>query len=462
MKSFVFITFILLSLSACSKKDVLPEPYPTDSLGRINRWILDSMRRFYYWSDAIPVSPDHTQSPDQFFKNLLSASDRFSHISGPDVPSATNSYFTYGFHYAFMQVPGETGYIGVMTFVNRNGAAANAGCERGTYFIKVNGASIHSQNIDQVNQLLNDRGNITITTASYTDSGWIADKEIQLSPGYAGENAVYYTRIFNGNNIKTGYLYYTSFNESYDANLLEAFAKFRQAGVKELIVDLRYNAGGSVATCAKLSALIARNLTAGEVFAIYEGNRHEGKRSRTLQQVLNTSGSAAGRQFAQLQAAQVSISRVFILTTAATVSSAEMTINNLKPFLQVVQIGETTTGKDEASFTITDQRIPKQVDWVLQPIVYKLFNKSGQGGYSQGIAPQYAVTETASLPLGAIGTNADALVHKALELIYGPGFTGDPEDLRERSQHPAINASAIYRSAVEQAVKAAPVVVTFN
>lgn len=446
-------------LSSCGKKDALPEPYPTDSLGKINRWVLDSMRRFYYWSNEIPSKPDYSLSPETFFKSLLSGSDRFSHISGPNVPPASNAYFTYGLQYAFLQVPGIDHYVGVVTLVNKGGGAAQAGFIRGSYFIKVNGSYVTAQNLQQTNQLLNNRGALQLTVATYTNNSWTAGDTRSVSPDFRNEDPVYYTRIFTGTGGKTGYLYYSSFNETYDASLLSAFSKFKSEGISDLILDLRYNAGGSVASCAKLAGMVASGLNAGEIFAIFQGNKEAGRSSRSLQDVLNTSGNAAGRQFADLQSRQLQLSRVFILTTGGTVSAAELLVNNLKPFISVIQIGEKTTGKDEASFTITDGRIPRQVDWVIQPIVYKLFNKNNEGNYAGGLMPQQIVNETSSLPLGDIGTSKDLLVRNALETIYGAGYTGEPTDLRVVPLHPAIRAKAVYQSVAEQAENAAPVLI---
>ncbi|MDQ0109032.1 C-terminal processing protease CtpA/Prc [Chitinophaga terrae (ex Kim and Jung 2007)] len=460
MQSFVKVLspfIVLLMLSSCSKKDALPEPYPTDSLGKINRWVLDSMRRFYYWSSEIPAKPDYSLSPDLFFKSLLSVSDRFSHISGPNVPPASNAYFTYGLQYAFLQVPNVDHYIGVVTLVNKGGGAEQAGFKRGSYFSKVNGEYVTDRNLQKVNQLLNNRGSLQLTVASYTGNSWRDGDSKPVSPGFRNEDPVYYTRVFSGTAGKTGYLYYSSFNEAYDGSLLAAFTKFKNEGINDLIVDLRYNAGGSVASCAKLAGMIASGLNGGEVFAIFQGNSEEGRSSHSLQNILNTSGNPAGRQFADLQSRQLQLNRIFILTTNATVSAAEMLVNNLKPFINVIQVGEKTTGKDEASFTIADGRVPRQVDWVIQPIVYKLFNRNNEGNYAGGLVPQQVVDETSQLPLEDIGTGKDALIRKALEMIYGAGYTGEPADLRMAPLHPAIRARAVYRSAVEQAANAAPV-----
>jgi len=450
MKLFHLILFASLhfGLSGCSKKNGEDIPYPTDSIGRIDRWIADSLRRYYYWSDAIPGKPDYTKSPDNFFTSLLSSSDRFSWVSnGLDIAPPSNSYFLYGFHYALVQASGYDGLIGVVTDINKGGAADGAGFKRGSYFMAVNGEKVTTQNMEAVNLLLRTPSSVRITRAAYTDSGWKPAAETALYEGYAYEDPVRYTRTFTAGGIATGYLYYTSFDENYDDRLLQAFDEFRQAGVKELILDLRYNAGGSVASSAKLAALIANRLSASETFAIYAGNRFEGKRGRLLQEVVNTSGNAAGRTYDELKKHQLSLSRVFILTTGATVSAAELIVNNLKPFLQVVQIGETTRGKNEAGFVIQDTRNPPQVEWKMEPTVYKLFNKNGEGNYEKGLIPQYLTAEMALLPLADIGTSDDPLVNKALSLIYGRGIPPDFTTLR--SKQTSIKIIPVYRSAEE-------------
>jgi C-terminal processing protease CtpA/Prc len=451
--------FVMFS---CGKKDVVvPDPYPTDSLGRIDRWILDSMRRYYYWSGEITSQPDYSLSPGPFFTHLLSAKDRFSWISnGADVKAPSNSYFTYGFHYAFVQVAGIDGYLGVITAVNTNGPADRAGLQRGSYFSKVNGVSVNAANLTSINTQLKTGTRITLTGVTY-NNGWQEGSNTVLSAGFAGESAVYYTRSYIANGITTGYLYYSSFDENYDAQLLAAFGKLKAAQVSELILDLRYNAGGSVASSAKLAAMVARTLTAGDTYAVYQGNSQEGRKSRTLQQVLNTAANATGRQYAALQEKALSLQRVFILTTRGTVSAAELVANNLKPFIPVTRIGETTAGKNEASFLISDYRVPRRVYWQMEPTIYKLFNKNNEGNYEAGLVPQYPVAELEQLPLGAIGSAEDPLVYKALQLIYGAGLPDHFTNLRAIKQ-PVIPALPVYRSAEDAVLQSLMIVKPLN
>lgn len=453
MRSFLFIlsTVCMLAFSTACRKGADVEPYPTDPLGRVNRWVLDSMRQYYYWVDDIPSGYDYAQPTEIFFKNLLSPHDRFSWISnGQDIPAPSNSYFMYGFHYALAEVPGYNGLIGVITLVNPSGAADRAGLKRGDYFTGVNGATITAATIETVKLQLKTGPQLTLVPAKWDNNTWTALPEIHLSVGFAAENPVHFTRTLSAGGITTGYLFYNSFDEHYDPQLLQAIIKLKQAGVSELVLDLRYNAGGSVATSAKLAALLAGNLTGGETYVIYQGNRHEGRKVRSLQAVLNTSGNSAGKQYADLQPNCLHLRRVFILATGATVSAAELIINNLGPFIPVIQIGETTAGKDEASFLIEDFRVPKEVNWKMQPTIYKLFNKHNQGAYHNGLAPAYPIPEIAQLPLHPIGEPGDPLLQKALQMIYGDNVPWGFVNLR--AQVRGIPAKAVYHSAKEQAL----------
>jgi len=409
------------------------------------------MRRYYYWGDKMPARPDYSLPTDQFFASLLSDQDRYSWIAnGRDVISPSTTYFTYGFQYALVKATGYQGYIGVVSLVNAGGGADAAGLQRGSYFTRVNGVDINDGNMNTVIKQLKTGSQVTLTPATYTNNTWTAQQAITIKKRYSAENAVRLVRTFSAGGIVTGYLFYNSFDEYYDASLLQAFGKLKQANVNELIIDLRYNAGGSVPSCAKLCAMIAKNITADGAFVIYKGNSHEGTKPRSTQAVLNTSGNATGRQFNDLLPYRLSLQRVFILTTGATLSASELLVNNLKPFVEVVQVGETTAGKDEASLLVEDQHTPRKVEWKIQPIIYKLFNKDNQGGYDKGIAPQQAVSDMAQVPLYPFGSVQDPLVNSALQKIYGNNL---PDTFRNlRSSITALPVIPVYRSAEQQYV----------
>ncbi|WP_157760904.1 S41 family peptidase [Chitinophaga caeni] len=428
----LFLGCLLLFLG-CSK-DQQPDPFPDNLRGNVNRWILDSLHRYYYWSDEITKHVDPNLEPVAYFEQLLSPKDRFSWISNrSNHAPKSNSFFIYGFHYAIVSLDELNGeYLAVITDVNPSGAANAKGLKRGDCFIAVNGIAINQANITQVNKILNDNDLNTLELLPVQLSDPIDTlPAIQLNRGYAGADAIRFTRIFKGNAKTTGYLYYTSFDENYDGLLINAFSKLKEAGANELILDLRYNAGGSVATAAKLATLITGELQGQDVFAVYAGNKYEGTHPQKLNDVLSTSSNNLGKQYSQLAPYSLKLQRVFILTTGGTVSASELLINNLKPYLQVVQIGSTTEGKDEASFLIKDVDNDLQDHWQMQPTVYKLLNARMQGAYDQGIAPTYTVNELSKLPLAALDSEDDPLLLKALQLIYGSQFPWPATELKK-------------------------------
>src|SRR4051812_24038995 len=103
--------------TACSKKDM---PYiPADSLGKLNKWVYDSMQLYYYWSADMPANPDYSLPTQDFFKQLLSSKDRFSYISNrSNIGPVKTSAELFGFHYTFIPHPFDAQQlVGVITCV---------------------------------------------------------------------------------------------------------------------------------------------------------------------------------------------------------------------------------------------------------------------------------------------------------------------------------------------------------
>ncbi|MNQ86617.1 hypothetical protein D3C85_1018160 [compost metagenome] len=100
-------------------------------------------------------------------------------------------------------------------------------------------------------------------------------------------------------------------------------------------------------------------------------------------------------------------------------------------------------GKDMASFAIHDFRSPKQVNIVLHPLIFKLYNAQNSGNYQGGLKPDYEIDEFATLPLTAFGDPQDPLLKKALE-IAGAGTAKNTTSGNQRT----ISANLKYHSSV--------------
>jgi C-terminal processing protease CtpA/Prc len=420
-----FIVYIIISVAlfpggACSKKEV---PWqPTDSLGRLNKWVYDSMQLYYYWSAEMPAHPDYALPTREFFKSLLSPKDRFSWISNRSNAGAPRtSAETFGFHYALTPHPFDAQkLIGVFTCIVPGSNASIRGFKRGMLFTLVNDKTITAQDRQAtVNALQAESVVLQLASFNSDKTALVDSARVGVQRSLILQRSIYAIKVFEHNGKKTGYLAYYLCAEKDDVVMLQSMQKLKQQGVTECIIDLRYNPGGSVASATKLAAMLVPSINPNSIFITYRGNKHGGTVRQSFQDAISFSGSVSGRNMSDLQARNLGLPRVFILTSPLTASAAELLTHNLSPFTTVVSIGETTFGKDEASFTIEDKRNPQQIEWFMVPIVYKIADGTGKGNYETGLVPDHAVVETSQLPLSPIGEPGDLPVEKALKLIYG-------------------------------------------
>lgn len=410
-----------LSVS-CRKEAGLPDlPVPRDSMEQVNRWILDSMLRYYYWSSELTIPNTLEGQPQDFFRSLVASADRFSWLSdGKTVPIPGNSFTHYGFHFLLAAHAAYSGtqLLGILTLVAPGSPADYSQLQRGSYFSKVNGIAITAASWKNCVDQLNSGLALQLTLVTETNSGnWQETGTITLKTQYFENRPVYRTQVFSVSDKRTGYLFYQAFTESFDGDLVQAFDKFKEQGITEFILDLRYNGGGSTASAAKLMALLAP-VSASAIFARFSGNRQIGEVAQQFGQAVQSSSSAAARNWPDILSRRLNLNRMYVLSTPSTASAAELLINNLRPYLNVIQIGTVTTGKDLAGAVIRDQRQPRKINWMLQPMIYKIFNARGEGGYSSGLLPNQEVEELQQLPLFPLGDAHDPLVRKALQDIY--------------------------------------------
>jgi len=109
---------------------------------------------------------------------------------------------------------------------------------------------------------------------------------------------------------------------------------------------------------------------------------------------------------------------LYILTGPHTASASEQIINGLKPFLDVIIIGDTTYGKNVASSTFYDESHTNKNKWGLQPIVAKYFNSQDKSDFTAGFAPNYVVRD-GGLNMKEFGNPNEPLLNNALNAIVG-------------------------------------------
>jgi len=220
---------------------------------------------------------------------------------------------------------------------------------------------------------------------------------------------------------KVAYLMYNGFTANFDEQLNNAFGTFLAEGATELVLDLRYNGGGSVQTATYLASMITGQFN-GQLFAKQQWNSkvqayyEENNPERLVNNFTNSIGNTTINS--------LNLSKVYILTTTGTASASELVINGLKPYINVVQIGDVTIGKNVGSITLYDSPDFSRNDrnrthkYAMQPLVIKTINKDGFGEYQDGLQPTVLLKEDLG-NLGQLGDSTEPLLSTALGLITG-------------------------------------------
>ncbi|MGF1639266.1 MAG: S41 family peptidase [Cyclobacteriaceae bacterium] len=370
-------------------------------VSEINNFIWENMDIYYFWRDKMPRNIDRSRELDSkaYFSKLLYKDDIWSIIT--DDYQELNDRLSgieksAGFSFKLLRVTtGSSDIIGVVELVYPNSSAANTGIKRGDIFVKVDDQNL---TINNYQTLLFGRDQYKITLGEVIDGQAVENgTSYNLTTQTLNINPIFYADVIETPQANIGYLVYNQFISEYNDQLRNTFAEFKANGVNELVLDLRYNPGGAVLSATLLASLIAPKSTiaGNNIFMRYIWNsvieeymlgRPEGEENLII-------------RFKD-EEANLNLSRVHILTTRNTASSSELIINCLKPYMDVVVIGEATSGKYTGSITLNDE--DEKHNWAIQPIVLKSANVNGETDYRFGLAPDVLALDDLFYPLGSL------------------------------------------------------------
>lgn len=186
----------------------------------------------------------------------------------------------------------------------------------------------------------------------------------------------------------TGNVGYMQFNDHLpiaEQELIDTFEMFEAQNVEDLVLDLRYNGGGSLAIASEVAYMVAGTVpTAGQPFErLVFNDKHTTINPFTggpLTPFPFFDTSSAGQPLPTLD-----LARVYVLTGATTCSASESIINGLRGVnVEVIQIGSTTCGKPYGFFP------EDNCGTTYFSIQLKGANAAGFGDYGDGFAPSNA------------------------------------------------------------------------
>lgn len=389
------------------------------------QWVVDSMREWYLFPTLLPATIDLNQySTPQAVVDALTATARaqgkdryFSYLTSIAEENAfLNSGSTAGFGIR-LRID-ETGQRLFITEAFEGAPALAAGIDRGDEITAIGNDAATLRSVTAIFQA---EGSAGITSAlGPTDPGVTRALQLTNASGtrvltltkqnYSLEpvSSRYGAMIIADGGRSVGYLNLRTFIASADAQLRTAFANFRANGVSEFIVDLRYNGGGLISTAELLGDLLGGNRSSGQIF-----NQMTFRTEKAAQD---------STRYFIAQAESVAPVRLAFITTSASASASEITINGFVPYFttSLGLIGGNTYGKPVGQVALDRSACDDR----LRVVAFSNRNAAGSDGYFNGLATAVDASCVADDDIGRpLGNPAEASTRQALDFLAGRSCT---------------------------------------
>jgi len=448
----VFLVIMLLGLTTSCFNDDRDDNLILAS--EINDFVWKGMNAVYLYKDNIPDLANDRFSSNQEYANYLNSFstpedlfesviyqrqtvDKYSWIVDDYI--ALEQLFSgivtsNGMEFGLRLVPGSsTDVFGYIRYILPNTSAESQGLQRGDVFDGIDGTSLTVSNFSS----LLSADTYSINLATYNNNGTPDTSDDTVIPGTESvsltkmaytKNPVFKTEIIDVGGENVGYLMYNGFTADFDSQLNTAFGNFLSNNIQHLVLDLRYNPGGSVNTSILLSSMITGQFT-GKIYSTEQWNSElqaaffEDNPEFLINRFTNNDDGTSLNS--------LNLSKVYILTTGSSASASELVINSLDPYINVVQIGTTTTGKYQASITLYDSDNFGKEDanpnhtYAMQPLVLKSLNVVGNTDYDDGLFPDITLAEDFG-NLGILSNVNEPLFAAAIADILGSGRISYP------------------------------------
>jgi len=380
MKKLILLPILILFIiTSCTKDD--PPPVETEFTdAQANDSLYYVMNKWYYWYNLMPqVVKENYSDPYKLMDAMTyKPIDKWSRVETYEeyLDWRNGKFVGHGF-----RIGVDESSKARIVMLYQQSSLYKSGVRRGWIVKKINGTEIApvliSNNTEEYTRIVGESiaGITNIFLFEKPDGSEVTISSTKSSFEYS---AVLHYDTLNLTSGLAGHLVFESFlpNTLTKNDLEKAFAFFKTNNVKDLILDLRYNPGGSLTLAQDIGSYLTGNsyVPTNEVFAKIMHNDKQ-------------SGEDGSFPFiSKLNA--INLTRLVVITTENTASASEVVMNGLKPFMPVVSIGGRTSGKPMGMYgwIVGD----KYVFW---PISFKVANKNSDGDYYDGISPDQSADD---------------------------------------------------------------------
>jgi C-terminal processing protease CtpA/Prc len=296
-----------------------------------------------------------------------------------------------------------------ISFVYENSPAGKDGWQRGWQIIEINGKPVSSYKVASGYNFNLGENNPGITnTFTFTLPDGSTTTRSNTKDSYQA-NSVLHKEIIEKEGKKIGYWVYNSFKATADISpnksleVEETLTYFETGGIDELILDLRYNGGGSVDVAEQImNALVPASANEKLMYT----------------NALNPDKENLNENYTFKKTGNIGLEKLIVITSRGSASSSELLINCLRPYMEVKLIGERTYGKPVGSFPLSrfkDALSQNNVELV--PITFSIANAKGEAAYYNGFPVDIPASDDPSLNWGNL--NDEKLASALSYILYG-------------------------------------------
>jgi hypothetical protein len=375
------VLLILTFLAACSFESGNDDNSYSCSNRDQKRFVRDAMMDWYLWNDLLPnkVKVGQYDGPVELLQDLTQVQplDNFSYIGSALADAAFFGGGLYeGFGFSWRRVATDDIRL---TRVFGGSPAAEAGFSRGQRIVALDGRAISEIEADEGVSAALDPVSVEFTMREIDG---VTEFTVTVNKGIVTIDPVpQWSLVPNVAGPPTGYIELAAFIAPADAALDAAFADFAANDVTDVIVDLRYNSGGLVATANRfgdlLGGAVAENLTFTRT--LFNEDRAEEYNSEEFFQRLGNS---------------INLSRLVIIATGSTASASELLTNGMEPHVDVTIVGSDTFGKPvgQVGFEFCGA--------ILRLTAFQTVNADGFGDYFGGLPADCAAADDLNIAVG--------------------------------------------------------------